>query len=175
MTINRRGPHSARCRGFTPLERKPCLVREPSRFSNRTSFLTGFTLAEAMMATVVLGIAAAGILLPFTSGAAVQAEGTHRSLGAKLASELIEQIISSPFNQIVANYNGYVEPKVQVKDAGGVIFTDPKYTNFSRSVSCEYVYVPQQGGATEPIFIRVTVRVYYSGKQIVTINRLVSK
>jgi len=149
MTISRRGPHMARYRGFT--------------------------LAEAMMATVVLGIAAAGVLLPFTSGAAVRAEGMRRTLGAKLAGELMEQIISSPFNQIVANYNGYVEPKVQVKDAGGVIFTDPKYANFSRSVSCEYVYVPQQGGVTEPIFIRVTVRVYYSGKQIATINRLVSK
>ena len=38
----------------------------------------GFTLAEAMLATVVLGIAAAGILLPFTSGATVQAEGMRQ-------------------------------------------------------------------------------------------------
>ncbi len=149
MTISRGGPHGAR--------------------------YSGFTLAEAMMATVVLGIAAAGILLPFTSGAAVRAEGMHRTLGAKLAGELMEQIISAPFNQIVAKYNGYAEPKVQVKDAGGVVFTDPQYANFSRNVSCEYVYVPQQGGATAPIFIRVTVRVYYSGKQIASINRLVSK
>ena len=149
MTISRGGPHGAR--------------------------YSGFTLAEAMMATVVLGIAAAGILLPFTSGAAVRAEGMHRTLGAKLAGELMEQIISAPFNQIVANYNGYAEPKVQAKDAGGVVFTDPQYANFSRNVSCEYVYVPQQGGATGPIFIRVTVRVYYSGKQVASINRLVSK
>jgi len=134
----------------------------------------GFTLAEAMMATVVLGIAAAGVLLPFTSGAAVRAEGMRRTLGAKLAGELMEQIISTPFNDIVTKYN-YTESQVQVKSAGGVVFTDTQYAKFSRSVSCEYVYVPQQGGATEPIFIRVTVRVYYSGKQIATINRLVSK
>ena len=149
MTINRRGRRSARCKGFT--------------------------LAEAMMATVVLGIAAAGILLPFTSGAAVRAEGMHRSLGAKLAGELIEQIVSTPFNQIVATFNGYAEPTVRPRDAGGVVFTDPKYANFSRNVSCEYVYMPQQSGVTEPVFIRVTVRVYYSGNQIATINRLVSK
>jgi len=148
MTISRRGPHMARYRGFT--------------------------LAEAMMATVVLGIAAAGVLLPFTSGAAVRAEGMRRTLGAKLAGELMEQIISTPFNDIVTKYN-YTESQVQVKSAGGVVFTDTQYAKFSRSVSCEYVYVPQQGGATEPIFIRVTVRVYYSGKQIATINRLVSK
>jgi hypothetical protein len=121
-----------------------------------------------------LGIAAAGVLLPFTSGAAVRAEGMRRTLGAKLAGELMEQIISTPFNDIVTKYN-YTESQVQVKSAGGVVFTDTQYAKFSRSVSCEYVYVPQQGGATEPIFIRVTVRVYYSGKQIATINRLVSK
>ncbi len=40
----------------------------------------GFTLAEAMMATVVLGIAAAGVLLPFASGAGVRAEGAHEHL-----------------------------------------------------------------------------------------------
>jgi Tfp pilus assembly protein PilV len=157
MTINTTSHRSARQQGF---------IRQ---------MRGGFTLAEAMMATVVLGIAAAGVLLPFTSGAAVRAEGMHRTLGAKLAGELIEQIISAPFSQIVAKYNGYAEPKVQVKDAGGVVFTDPKYANFSRNVSCEYVYVPQQGGATQPIFIRVTVRVYYSGRQIASINRLVSK
>lgn len=149
MTINRRKLYGAGCRGFT--------------------------LAEAMMATVVLGFAAAGILLPFTSGAAVQAEGMRKTLGSKLASELMERVISTPFDQIVANYNGYAEPKVQVKDAGGVVFTDPKYVNFGRSVSCEYIYVPQQSGATQPTFIRVTVRVYYRGRQIAAINRLVSK
>jgi len=149
MTINRREPYGAR--------------------------YGGFTLAEAMMATVVLGIAAAGVLLPFTSGAAVRAKGMHRTLAANLAGDLMEQILSTPFAQIVANYNGYTEPQAQVKDTSGALFADPGYTNFSRNVSCEYVYVPQQSGATEPMFIRVTVRVYYSGKQIVIINRLVSK
>ena len=135
----------------------------------------GFTLAEAMMAAVVLGIAAAGVLLPFTSGAAVRAEGMHRTLGAKLAADLVEQIISTPFDQIMATYNGYTESHVQVSDAAGVPFTDPKYANFSRNASCEYIYVPQQNGITAPVFVRVTVRVYYSGKQIDAITRLVSK
>jgi hypothetical protein len=135
----------------------------------------GFSLAEAMMATVVLGLAAAGVLLPFTSGAAVQAEGMRRTLGSKLASELMERVISTPFDQIIASYNSYTEAQVQVRDAAGALFTDPKYVNFGRSVSCEYVYVPQQSGATQPTFIRVTVRVYYSGKQIGAVTRLVSK
>lgn len=175
MTINRTIYCSVRRDGFTPLEKQTCLVREPRRFSNSISFLTGFTLAEAMMATVVLGIAAAGVLLPFVSGAAVQAEGTYRTLGANLAGDLVERAINTPFAQIVATYNGYTEPQAQIRDAGGALFTDPKYARFSRSASCEYVYMPQQSGATEPVFIRVTVRAYYGGKPVATITRLVSR
>ncbi|MCX5635261.1 MAG: prepilin-type N-terminal cleavage/methylation domain-containing protein [Planctomycetota bacterium] len=134
----------------------------------------GFTLAEAMIATVILGIAAAGILLPFTSGQVVRAEGVHRTLGAKLAADLMEKIVNTPFNQIVASYN-YSEAKGQVKDSAGVVFTDLNYANYSRDVSCHEVYVPQESGTGQSKFILATVKVYYSGKQIVIINRLITK
>ena len=135
----------------------------------------GFTLTEAMMAVVVLGIAAASLLLPFISGAAVRAEGINRTLAARLAGDMMEEIVNTPFDQIVDNYNGYSEPQGQVKDAAGVVFTDPNYTRFSRGVSCQYVYVPQESGAESPKYIRVTVQMNYDGRQIATINRLVSK
>jgi prepilin-type N-terminal cleavage/methylation domain-containing protein len=134
----------------------------------------GFTLAEAMIATVILGIAAAGILLPFTSGQTVRAEGVHRTLGAKLAADLMEKIVNTPFNQIVAGYN-YSEAKGQVKDSAGVVFTDLSYANYSRDASCSSVYVPQESGTGQSKFILATVRVYYSGKQIAIINRLITK
>ncbi len=135
----------------------------------------GFTLAEAMMATVVLGIAAAGILLPFTSGAAVQAEGMRRTLGIKLASDLMQEIVNTPFNQVVAVYDSYSEAEGQVKDASGVVFTDSNYAKFSRNSSCNYVYVPQESGTGVSTFILVTVRVYYSGREVVAVNRLLSE
>jgi len=134
----------------------------------------GFTLAEAMIATVVLGIAAVGVLLPFTSGAAVRAEGTRRTLAAKLAGDLMEEIVNTPFEQIIAGYDGYAEPEGQVKDAGGVVFTDSNYANFSRDVVCEYVYMPQESGGGDLKFIRIIVRVYYRGSEIAKISRLVS-
>lgn len=46
-----------------------------ARTSHSHRSCRGFTLAEAMMATVVLGFAAAGVLVPFVSGASVRAEG----------------------------------------------------------------------------------------------------
>jgi len=127
------------------------------------------------MATVVLGIAAAGILSPFMSGAMVRAEGMHRTLGAKLAGDLMEEIVKTPFDQIVATYDGYTESEGQVKDAGGTVFTDLNYANFSRDVSCNYVYVPQESGTMQAGFILATVRVHYNGIEVAVINRLISK
>jgi hypothetical protein len=126
------------------------------------------------MATVVLGIAAAGVLLPFANGAALRAEGSYRMLAAKLAGDLAEQIVNTPFDQIVAAYDGYTEPQGQVKDAGGVTFTDTNYANFSRDVSCQYVYMPQEKADSDPVFIRIIVRVYYRGGEVANVSRLVS-
>ena len=135
----------------------------------------GFTLAEAMVATVVLGIAAAGALLPFTSGAAVRAEGMRRTLGAKLAGDLMEEIIGTEFDDIMNKYGTYTELQGHIISDfyTGAEFTDPMYANFSRNVSCEYVRAPQENETGELKFIRATVRVYYSGKQIAIINRLI--
>jgi type II secretory pathway pseudopilin PulG len=135
----------------------------------------GFSLAEALMAVVVLGIAAAGLLLPFSTGAQLRAEGMHRTLGAELASDLMERIVWTPFDQVVDDYDGYTESEGQIKDAAGALFTDLNYARFSRDASCTYVYVPQESGAEDAIFILVTVRVYWSGENVVTANRLVSK
>lgn len=132
----------------------------------------GFSLAEAMIAMVVLGIAAAGVMLPFSTGAQVQASGMQRTLAVKLASDLMEDIINinTPFGDIVAGYN-YAESIGQVKDAGGVVFSDSKYAYFSRDVSCEYVFL----GDAEANFIQATVRVKYDGEEIVKIDRLISE
>lgn len=120
------------------------------------------------MATVILGFAAAGVLLPFASGAKLRAEGMHRTLGVKLASDLMEEIVNTDFNDITANFN-YSEADGQVRDASGVVFTDSNYANFSRTVTCNYEYI----GSVE--FIFATVQVYYSGNEIAVVNRLISQ
>jgi len=140
-------------------------------FDNRK----GLTLAEAMLAMVILGIASAGVLLPFASGAKVRREGIHRTLGAKLGADLLEEIINTPFDEIISGYNGYTEAQGQVKDANGVVFTDSNYATFSRDVICEEVYVPQESGSGEAKFIRVSVRVFYKGEETTNISRLISE
>jgi len=124
---------------------------------------------------VVLSMAAAGVLLPFADGASVQAEGLHRSLAASLANDLLEQVINTPFDQVAMDWHGYTEDQGQIKDASGTTFTDPIYANYSRDASCQYVYVPQQGGMAAPNFALASVRVYYRGEQIAAVHRLISR
>ena len=135
----------------------------------------GFTLIEATLAMILLGMAAAGVLLPFVGGASVQADGQHRTLAAILANDQIERIVATPFDDLVSQYN-YTEAKGQVRDASGTVFSDPMYANFSRRTSYDKVFVDQQ--TDEDVvadFILITVRVWYQGQELATIRRLISK
>ena len=142
---------------------------------NRIKRCSGFTLIEAMLSAVILSIAAAGILLPFTSGAMARVEGGRRVLAAKLCSDLTEQIINTPFEDIVGTYDGNIEAQGQVENASGVVFSDTIYARYSRAVSCEYVYVSQESGTGQSKFVLVTVRVYYDGNEMAVVRRLVGK
>lgn len=116
---------------------------------------------------VLLGMAAAGVLLPFAHGATAQADGFHRTLGAILANDAIERIVATPFGDIVSTYN-YSESQGQLKDASGTTLTDSTYAKFSRDIGC--VWDPDQD-----FFIVATVRVYYQEQEVAAINRLISK
>jgi type II secretory pathway pseudopilin PulG len=133
-----------------------------------------FSLVEAMLATAVLGIAAAGVLLPFSGGAAIRAEGMHRTLGAKLASDLIEQVVSTPFDQVISTCN-YTETTGQVKNSSGVVFTNSIYAKYSRKVESIAVCVPQDAAAAATYFIRTTVTVYYNDAKVAEVSRLLGK
>lgn len=147
----------------------------------------GFTLTEALMAMVVLTIAAGGIILPYSSGASVQLEGNRMALAAKLAHDMLEQIVSSDFEDIIETYNGYSEAQGQILDGEGGVFSDSvviyvddedsgssvtvpsgsDYVKFSRDVSCQTAYI----GDVEMVW--VTVRVYYEGTLSVSLNTLI--
>ena len=135
----------------------------------------GFTLTEATIAMVVLAMAAAGVLLPFASGARVRADGVQRTLAAKLAGDQMQQIVVTDFDEIINTYNGYSEQQGQVKNAAGEVFTDPAYANFSRDVTCQYVNVAQQSDNADNDFILITVTVYYEGTKTAELHRLISR
>ena len=62
-----------------------------------------------------------------------------------------------------------------MRNSTGNIFTNLSYSNFSRKVECQYVYVDQQAGEKDPIFILTTVNVYYSGRKIADTKMLIGE
>ncbi|MFA6186954.1 MAG: prepilin-type N-terminal cleavage/methylation domain-containing protein [Phycisphaerae bacterium] len=135
----------------------------------------GFTLAEAMLALVIFMIAVTGLLLPFASSAAVQQQGCNQTLAARLAADLMEQVIATDYSLIVSTYGSYAESKGHIKSAAGADLTDSIYAPFNRTASCVYVYMPQQVNYGSPNFIRITVGVYQDNTKLAEIVRLKSK
>jgi len=140
-----------------------------------TRFRSGFTLLEAVMATVLLGAAAAGLLIPFASGAKVQAEGKRMVLATRLASNLLEKILIDDFDRIVSDYDGYSEAQGELVDIQGDTITDPAYSGFSRECDCQYVYMPAESGTESPGFILAKVTVKYKGREMVILRRLIAE
>ncbi|MHC5074730.1 MAG: hypothetical protein ACYTFE_07875, partial [Planctomycetota bacterium] len=62
-----------------------------------------------------------------------------------------------------------------LRDCQGQLYNSSNYEGFSRDVSCNYVYVPQESGDKESNYILVLVRVYYLGGEIAAIHKLISK
>lgn len=119
------------------------------------------------MAMVILGVAAAGVFLPFVSAAQVQREAVCQMLAAQLASNLTEQIVSTPFEEIRTRWDVYTEAEGQVKNASGTVFSDSIYSRFARSVLIEPVRI------NDAECLMITVRVDYKGRPIIRLQSLI--
>ena len=128
----------------------------------------GFTLAEALIAMVILAMAASGAILPFSSGAAVQAEGARRTLAAKLAADRLEEMINSDFDELWL-YDGDYQPEGFVTDGNGAFLTDPAYAKFMRVVTC----LPASVGNVDLMWS--TVYIYYDGTEMLQLSTLIGQ
>jgi Tfp pilus assembly protein PilV len=155
----------------------------------------GFTLAEALLATVILLIAITAITLPFAAGARAEQADARMCLAVSLAQEMMEEILAKPFldpqgaTEVgpdagetrrarfdnVDDYHGYYEGSRQIADATGALLTTPIATGLTRQVTCQYVYVSGQDTTKPATFVRVIVTVAYNGSPLVTLTRLVYK
>jgi len=129
----------------------------------------GFTLAEALIAMVILAMAASGAILPFSSGAAVQAEGARRTLAAKLAADRLEEMINSDFDMLIPNYEGDYQIEGFITDGNGAFFTDPAYGKFVRYSTC----TPASVGNVDLMWS--TVYIYYDGTEMLQLSTLIGQ
>jgi hypothetical protein len=157
-----------------------------------------FTLIEALMASVILAMAVAAALMPFTCGARSQDVEGRQSLAVSLAKDLMEEILIRPFVEpgdtvpepqsrfgpdagetlrssysAIDDYHGYTELAGQIVDPAGQVIADAAATGLSRHVTVSYVYVTGQDVTGPPSFMSVAVEVRYNGLPAVTLTRLI--
>jgi len=155
----------------------------------------GFTLAESLLASAVLAMAVTATTLPFTAGAGNELHDARLSVAVSLAQEMLEEILSRPFEDPqgasqpgpevsedqadrttldnLDDYDGLMEPAGYVTNMAGVRMTESIAQGLSRSVSAAYVYVSGQDTSLAPTFIRITVEAKYNGESLVKLTRLV--
>ena len=153
----------------------------------------GFTLIEALLAISLLAMGITAITVPFTAAAQNEVEDASQCLGGTLASEMMEEILSKPFNDPqgdsvpgpevgessrgnfdnIDDYDDYEESAGSIADAFGSVVTDPAAYNLSRHVDVDYAYVNGQDTDESPTFVRITVEMQQSGQPLLAVVRLV--
>lgn len=128
----------------------------------------GFTLAEAMMAMVILSMAASSVLVPYTAGASAQKEGVKRAIAAKLAADILEEIRIADFDTLAAGYSS-TENAGTITDSAGQVYNDAVYQNLSRTLQCSLA--PSIG----PDLVIATATVSEDGVEIARVSMLVTR
>jgi MSHA pilin protein MshD len=160
---------------------------------NRRKHGPAFTLIEALLAAVILAMAVSAIAMPFTAGAQNEQVDARRTLAVSLAQEMMEEILTKPFDDPagvmtpgpepgetsrntfdnIDDYHGYTEPPGCITNLDGQFINTPASVGLSRYVTATYVYVSGQDTGQPPSFIRVSVVVKHRGLPLVTLSRLV--
>ena len=133
----------------------------PNRNNQSVAGGAGFTLIEAMIATVLIGIAILALMVSNQAYTQVNAAGLDMSTAEFLIEEARERTVSLEFGNLAAFAGTYSPPE----DIEG----DPlnAFAAFSQQVTVQNVSpsdftVPQVGSD----FIRVTVTIQRNGKAI---------
>ena len=153
----------------------------------------GFTLIEALLAISLLAMGITAITVPFTAVAQNEVEDASQCLAGTLASEMMEEILSKPFDDPqgdsvagpevgesnrgnfdnMDDYHGYVEAAGSITDAFGSVVSDPAAYNLSRHVDVDYVWVSGQDTEATPTFLRITIEMQQSDQPLLHVTRLV--
>ena len=147
----------------------------------RTGTKTGFVLAEALIASVVLAVALVAISATFSSGHQQGYYAAHWERGRALAEELAEYILSKPYYDPqgetgrgpddgevafadfdnLDDFHGYSQSAALLSDIAGNPYP-AAYHTFSRRV--EVKYMSKTYGTLGGTLYGVRVRVYVEDK-----------
>ncbi len=153
----------------------------------------GFTLLEALLASVVLAASITAVTLPLTVAAGNEVVETRTTAATGLAEGLMEEILAKPFRDPdgtseagpeadeasrsdfdnIDDYHGYTESANTIVTVSGQVVSETVTETLSRQATAEYVHVSGQDVDADPDFIRVTVSIYDGTRELVSLTRLV--
>lgn len=84
----------------------------------------GFSLVEVILATAILAFALVGILGTYVTCLVLTTTSRNMNAATDAAQGIIEEIRSTPFTQIIANYNGMVFTVNDIPSSVGVVYID---------------------------------------------------
>ncbi len=151
------------------------------------------------MASTMLAMGASAILLPFSVGAQSESEDARRTLALYLGREMMEEIISKPFDDPegsdgmgpdsgevwrtvydnIDDYDGYEDGYgksiSQIVDINKEFIDTLASDGLQREVAIAYIRVSGQDSGDDPNFVRIEVTMKYMGDELLTLRRLVHK
>jgi prepilin-type N-terminal cleavage/methylation domain-containing protein len=148
----------------------------------------GLTLLECLVASAVLAMLGAAVIVPFSVGAQAAAQDARTTLAVALAQDMMEEILSHSFKDPngteagesgrptwddMRDYDQFFENEGNIYASDGTLVGDPMAAYLSRRASVQAVYVSGQNQSLPASFLCVTVYVYYHGDQLIKLTRLV--
>lgn len=88
----------------------------------KLSLKNGFSIVEVLIATVVLALAICGILSAYTTCLILISTSKNVSVATNAAQGVIEEIRSTPFTQIIDDFNGMIFTVNDVPSSRGVVY-----------------------------------------------------
>ena len=158
----------------------------------------GFTLAEGLLASMILAIVSASAVLPFLAGSQQVSAAAELEQATAYGQALMEEILARPFSDPdgspavagpetgessrnlfdnIDDFHGYTESAVSIRNFQNAAITAPSATGLWRSVTVQYVTFPglaQQAGDVNSL-ARIEVRVYRGTALLVTLDRIVAR
>ena len=153
--------------------------------AKNVQFRRGMTLMEALLASVMLSMGASAVLLPFSVGAQSEQEDARRTFALYLGRELMEEIISKPFDDPqgsealgpdggessralfdnIDDYDGYEDGyNTSIDRIVGMneqTIDAAAIEGLQREVVIKYVHVSGQDVGDDPNFVRIEVKMKY--------------
>ena len=128
----------------------------------------GFTLIEAMMVTVIIGVGVMGMLQLLAAGTMVNSDSTERTTAVHLVNNFNEKVVRTPYANLRTLATSI--PKEYNPPVDGMNRVLNEYSEWSQVVTVRYVN-PQNLSFTVPDTqieptTQVTVKIMRNGKQV---------